>query len=61
METGFAVTAILSVILNFALPLEIDDDIEAVDPEDHAAVGGDAALESKLMHAETGSNDIDKL
>lgn len=43
METGFAVTALLTMILNLAIPLEVEGDTKGDDPEASASRDGNRA------------------
>jgi hypothetical protein len=52
MSTGFAVTALLAMILNLALPEELEDN-DAIDPEETETVSShDSGAAGKTMPSE---------
>lgn len=54
METGFAVTAVVCMILNLLLPEELEDDIDATESNPHAGNSAGAPVSNKY---DTGARD----
>lgn len=60
METGFAVTAVVTVVLNLALPVELEDDIAAaavVDEDDDGSGRAGSGSGSGVLVAGGASGD----
>jgi len=62
METGFAVTAVVALILNLALPYDIEDDVVVLETDAQVAGfnGNDAGIGSSKTEPEVAEKKIDE-
>jgi NCS2 family nucleobase:cation symporter-2 len=59
METGFAVAAIICVILNLTLPEELEDDIDAARSATNVMIHEDTEQQNKAIAGSSREHSID--